>query len=78
MPCPVARRIPVAACARAVGRYRRGRSPGERVQPEARIPAPEQLPNEGRRLNLGGYGVGPLCDDLALKALAILSLPTIP
>ena len=45
--------------------YSRGRSPGERVQSEARIPAPEQLPNEGQRNNLGGYGVGPLCDDLA-------------
>ena len=39
-------RIPLAACARTVARYFRGRSPGERVQPAPRIPAPEQLPHE--------------------------------
>ena len=38
---------------------------GERVQSAARIPAPEQLPHERQRNNLVGYGVGPLCDDLA-------------
>ena len=37
------------------GRYPRGRSPGERAQLGARIPAPEQLPNERQqRSNLGG------------------------
>jgi len=42
-------RISLAACARTV----------------ARIPAPERLPNEGQRNDLGAYGVGPLGDDLA-------------
>jgi hypothetical protein len=61
----VTRGIPLAASARTMGRYSRGRSPGERVQSASRIPAPEQLPHEGQRNNLVGYGVGPLCDDLA-------------
>ena len=61
----VARRIPLAAYARTVGRYFRGRSPGERVQPTTRISAPEQLPHERQRNNLDSYGVGPLCDDLS-------------
>jgi len=58
-------RIPLAACARTVGRHFPGRPPRERVQPGARIPAPEQLPNEGQRNNLGGYGVGPLYVEFA-------------
>ena len=44
------------------------RLPGERVQPGARIPAPEQLPNERQRNNLGGYGVRPLSDDFLLPS----------
>jgi hypothetical protein len=38
---------------------------GERVRPGARIPAPEQLPNERQRNTLGGYGGGPLGDDFS-------------
>src|SRR5712691_4771392 len=65
-------RVPHAACQPRVGRFVRRGPQGKRLQPRARVPALERLPNKRWRPPLDYHGVGPLCDH-AVAARGVLN-----